>query len=90
MTNEEKVDQIIEGLSLYDINSDNCEHHDCYTHCYLSAMEMAEWKDAQFEKILDYIEICYGVFQYNTRESFIKKIKELYYGQSVRPVKNKQ
>ena len=43
------------------------------------ALEMATWKDVNFEKILDYIEICYGVFVFNERERFIKKIKELYY-----------
>lgn len=45
MTDEQKASQIAESKYPYDVNSDNCEHYDCY----FSAMEMAKWKDKQFE-----------------------------------------
>lgn len=45
---------------------------------YSSAMAMAEWKDEQFKKVIEYAEICYGVFSFNEKENFINKIKKLY------------
>lgn len=44
----------------------------------LGTIKMANWKDEQFQKVLDYCETCYGVFCFNEREKFINKIKELY------------
>jgi hypothetical protein len=47
--------------------------------CMKSALEMAEWKDQKFQEILDYAEICYGVFTFEQRYKFIEHIKEIYY-----------
>lgn len=71
MTNEEKTNSIVDSNYYTTIGEKNA--------AYNAALEMATWKDVNFEKILDYIEICYGVFVFNERERFIKKIKELYY-----------
>jgi len=46
-------------------------------------MEMTEWKDKQFEKVIEYAEICYGVFCFNEREKFIENIKKLYRGEKL-------
>ena len=46
---------------------------------YSAAVAMAEWKDQQFQKVLDYAEICYGVFTFQERCKFINKIKEIYF-----------
>ena len=43
------------------------------------ALEAMEWKDRMFQKVLDYAEVCYGVFSFEQREKFIKNIKEIYY-----------
>lgn len=50
---------------------------------YDTAMEMAKWKDELFEKVIEYTEICYGVFCFNEREKFIENIKKLYRGEKL-------
>ena len=52
------------------------------TECDIQNMliQMAEWKDEQFQKVLDYAEICYGVFSFEQRENFINHIKDIFYG----------
>lgn len=74
MTNEQKARELIEEI----YPSTSMGDYGMKEQLLLEAMK---WKDENFEKILDYIEICYGVFQFNEREKFIKKIKELYYGE---------
>ena len=44
MTNEEKATEIAESKYVYDVNKDNCEFYDCY----ISGIEMAEWKEKEF------------------------------------------
>lgn len=51
------------------------------TECIDATLEMAEHKDEQFQKVLDYVEICYGVFSFGERDRFLKHIKEIYYGE---------
>ena len=48
-----------------------------------SAKRMAEWKDQQFEKVIEYTETCYGVFSFNEREKFIENIKKIYRGEEL-------
>ena len=65
MTNEQKADEICKK-HIFDSN-----HFDC-------CMEMADWKDKQFQKVLDYAEICYGVFSFEQRKNFINHIKQIF------------
>lgn len=71
VSNEEKANEISERRK---------DKHCVGYHCYRSAIEMAEWKDEQFQKVLDYAENCYGVFSFEQRENFINHIKEIFYG----------
>ena len=75
MTNKEKADAISAkyGVSKLLPTEDECI-------AYSSAMEMAEWKDQKFQKVLEYAEICYGVFTFEQRDKFINHIKDIYYG----------
>ena len=68
MTNEQKADEICKK-HIFDSN-----HFDC-------CMEMADWKDKQFQKVLDYAEICYGVFSFEQRKNFINHIKQIFMGE---------
>lgn len=70
--NEKKAKQIAEYL-----NKPNGSN--CLVPCHQAAMAMANWKDEQFQRVLDHCETCFGVFCFNEREKFINKIKELYY-----------
>lgn len=45
MKNEEKAQEICEKNKRYNVKCSSME-------CYLSAMEMAEWKDEMFMKVL--------------------------------------
>lgn len=47
---------------------------------HIAALQMAQWKDEQFQKVLDYAEICYGVFSFEQRKNFINHIKDIFYG----------
>ena len=46
---------------------------------YDCAMQAMELKDRQFQKVLDYVEICYGVFCFEQRYNFINRIKDIFY-----------
>lgn len=52
MTNEEKAKEIANSETLYGEDSDE---NSKIEECYIAAMAMAEWKDAQLNKILDEI-----------------------------------
>lgn len=62
-------------------------HNDCdkcpKAQIHPQLKEVAEWKDKQFEKVIEYAEICYGVFCFNEREKFIENIKKLYRGEKL-------
>lgn len=77
MTNEEKASEIASKYERW--NQEDDESYGAYN----GAMEMAYWKDKQFEKVIEYAEICYGVFCFNEREKFIENIKKLYRGEKL-------
>ena len=81
MTNQEKALKV-SGLKE---RPDYEERYYNPTGCriYDTAMEMAKWKDGLFEKVIEYTEICYGVFCFNEREKFIENIKKLYRGEKL-------
>ena len=52
--------------------------HPVSKQCEEVALAMAEWKDKQFQKGLDYVDNCFDVFQFERKNDFCNKIKELY------------
>lgn len=83
MTNDEIAEMIAErnGNQHYCKNCDDCcQPYDSTDDCFKSALQAMELKDKQFQKVLDYAEICYGVFSFEQRENFINHIKEIFYG----------
>lgn len=76
-SNEEKAKEIAHeyfrrgqlGLAAIDTESAG---YDC-------AMQAMELKDRQFQKVLDYVEICYGVFCFEQRSNFINCIKDIFF-----------
>lgn len=72
MTNEQKAFELSSmckyGFTVKESNA-----------AYNAALEMAEWKDKQFQKVLDYAETCYGVFSFEQRKNFINHIKKIFY-----------
>lgn len=84
MTNEEKANEIArcdckKHYKGFDLCNTYKFHEKNYCGRKAAALEAMELKDKQFQKVLDYAEICYGVFCFGQRENFINHIKDIFY-----------
>jgi len=72
MTNEEKAQEICEKNKRYGVKCSSLE-------CYLSAMEMAKWKDQQIAEAKELLRLCYntilGITSLDTSEEIAKARK---------------
>lgn len=78
ISNVEKARQIAESCSV--MPPTPITQADVLAMTNNAAMQALELKDEQFQKVLDYAEICYGVFSFEQRKNFINHIKEIFYG----------
>ena len=84
MTNEEKSKKIswIHHKEYWYEGCDGGEYYnDSVGECEASAMEMAEWKDGQFDKVCDWLRetnIDGLSDSKNLTSYFIKKLREIY------------
>lgn len=76
MTNEEKAKEIVEQ---YEVRYNDTRDL-LWTDLEDIALQTMQWKDKKFQEVLNYAEICYGVFSFEQRKNFINHIKEIFYG----------
>lgn len=72
MTNAEKAQEICEKNKRFKVECSSME-------CYLSAMEMAKWKDEQIAEAKELLRLCYntilGITSLDTSEEIAKARK---------------
>jgi len=75
ISDEEKAQEIAEENDrYYGENPEECREHFSKDECYISAMDMAEWKNKQFEDYLNsvlYIKMLYFLNEKEKRENTI-------------------
>lgn len=81
MNNKEKAREIANNCSTAIVGAEVSDETYITTEpdCYTAAMQAMKLKDKQFQKVLDYVETCYGVFCFGQRDDFINHIKDIFY-----------